>query len=72
LNRKELEEHLSKLRSFLTSKTILWVTYLKGTSKTKTDINLDITRDYAGTLGLIGVFIFSVDEDWSALRLKVT
>jgi hypothetical protein len=71
LNRKELEENLKKVKPLLTPKTILWLTYLKGTSKIKTDINRDTIRTYAETLGLIGVFIFSVNDDWSALRLKM-
>jgi hypothetical protein len=71
LNQKELEDNLKKVKPLLTPKTILWLTYLKGTSKIKTDINRDTIRTYAETLGLIGVFIFSVNDDWSALRLKM-
>ena len=70
-NQKELEDNLKKLKPILTPKTIFWVTYLKGTAKIKTDINRDTIRTYAESLGLIGIFIFSVDEDWSALRLKM-
>ena len=71
LNQKELEDNLKKVKPLLTLKTILWLTYLKWTSKIKTDINRDTIRTYAETLDLIGVFIFSVNDDWSALRLKM-
>jgi hypothetical protein len=71
LNQKELEDNLKKVKPLLTLKTILWLTFLKGTSKIKTDINRDTIRTYAETLDLIGVFIFSVNDDWSALRLKM-
>ncbi len=39
--------------------------------KTVTDINRDTIAEYARTLGLEGVAMISVDDDWSALRLKV-
>ena len=69
-SRKELEAHLPKLKPLLTPRGILWVTYPKGTSKTKTDINRDNIRAYARSLGLEAVAIFAVDDEWSALRLK--
>ena len=47
------------------------ITYHKGTSKTKTDINRDSINTYAQTIGLVGVAMISIDDDWSALRLKV-
>jgi hypothetical protein len=71
MNQKELEDNLKKLKPLLTPKTILWLTYLKGTAKLKTNINRDTIRSYAESLGLIGVFIFSVNDDWSAIRLKI-
>jgi hypothetical protein len=70
-HRQELEEQLPRLKPLLKPKGILWVTYYKGTSKTKTDINRDRIAEYARTLGMEGVAIFSVDSDWAAVRLKV-
>jgi hypothetical protein len=49
----------------------LWVAYLKGTSGKKTDINRDSIWEYVGTIGLDTVAQIALDEDWSALRLKV-
>jgi hypothetical protein len=69
-NRKELEAQLGKLKSLLTPGGMLWVTYYKGTAKTKTDINRDSINAYAQTMGLQGVAMISIDDDWSALRLK--
>lgn len=71
-NRAELETHLPTLKTRLKPGGILWVTYHKGTSKVKTDINRDTINAYAHTLGLEGVAMISIDDDWSALRLKVT
>jgi len=70
-DRKELEVQLPKLKPLLNPNGMLWVTYFKGTARTKTDINRDSIAAYARTIGLEGVAIISVDDDWSALRLKV-
>jgi hypothetical protein len=70
-NEKQLKQQLPKLKKSLKPGGALWVTYYKGTSKTKTDINRDSIAEYASSIGLEGVAIISVDDDWSALRLKV-
>jgi hypothetical protein len=49
---------------------IFWVSYPKLTSKLRSDINRDSVNDYAKTKGWQGVAIFSIDENWSALRLR--
>jgi hypothetical protein len=49
----------------------LWVAYIKGTSTRKTDINRNSIRDYVATIGLDTVSQIAIDDDWSALRLKV-
>lgn len=70
-DRKELEAELPSLKSFLAPTGMLWVTYYKGTSQHKTDINRDSIYAYALRLGLQGVAMISIDDDWSALRLKL-
>lgn len=70
-NRLELEAQLSQLKDLLAPKGMIWVTYHKGTSKVKTDINRDTINAYAGSLGLQSVAMISIDDDWSALRLKL-
>jgi hypothetical protein len=70
-SKKELEEQLTALKPHIKSRGLLWVTYPKGTSKIKVDINRDIIAGYARTIGLQGVAMISIDETWSALRLKV-
>jgi hypothetical protein len=69
-SRAELERELPRLKELLNPAGALWVTYYKGTSKQKTDINRDSIAEYASSIGLEGVAIISVDDDWSALRLK--
>ena len=70
-SKKELQETLRKLKDIINPVGMIWVTYPKGTSGIKTDINRDSIRNYAATLGLETVAIFSVNSDWSALRLKI-
>ena len=69
-SKNELNQKLPRLKTSLASDGIVWVTYPKGTSKMKTDINRDSIREYAQTIGLEADAIFSVDDDWSALRMK--
>ena len=69
-NRAELEAQLPRLTELLAPKGMLWVSYHKGTSKVKTDINRDTINAYAKSIGLEGVAMISIDDDWSALRLK--
>jgi hypothetical protein len=69
-SRNELEGRLPGLKVLLKPKGLLWVTYPKGTSKIKADINRDTINEYARSIGLEGVAMISVDDTWSALRLK--
>lgn len=71
-SKSELELQLGKLKPFLKPQGLLWVTYPKGTSKLNTDVNRDIIREYAESIGLQAVALVAVDETWSALRLKIT
>jgi hypothetical protein len=70
-NRAELEAQLPRLGRLLSPKGMLWVTYHKGISKVKTDINRDTINAYAQSIGLQGVAMISIDDDWAALRLKL-
>lgn len=69
-SKMELETQLRRLKSLLKPKGLLWLTYPKGTAKVKADINRDSIREDAKTLGLEAVAMISVDDTWSALRLK--
>jgi hypothetical protein len=66
----ELKGTLPALKERLPAKGLLWVTYPKGSSKIRTDINRDTIREYARSVGLQTVSLIAVDEVWSALRLK--
>lgn len=70
-DRRELERQLPKLKTAIKPGGMVWVTYYKGTSKIKSDIHRDSINAYAHSLGMEGVAMVSIDDDWSALRLKV-
>ena len=59
------------LKTALKPKGILWVTNPKGASHVKIDVNRDILREIVIGFGLETVALFSVDETWSAMRLRV-
>ncbi len=71
-SKQQLEKELPKWKQVVAPKGMIWVTYPKGTSKLKSDINRDIIAAYAETIGLEGVAIVAIDDDWSAVRLKIT
>jgi ribosomal protein L25 (general stress protein Ctc) len=66
----ELKAKLSSLKASLDQDPAFWITYPKGTSNVSTDLNRDVIRNYAATVGYQAVSLFSVDETWSALRVK--
>ena len=68
-SKKEMEEQLPRMKESLKAGGLLWVTYPKGASKIPVDINRDIIAAYA-RIGMEAVDNFSVDDTWSALRLK--
>lgn len=70
-SKKEMAATLKKLRASLKPSGLLWLTYPKGTSKVKADINRDIIREYVEANGYKTVSLIAVDDTWSALRLKV-
>lgn len=49
---------------------LLWVCYPKGGSKVKTDLNRDVLWRLAESRGLRPVAQVSIDEVWSAIRLR--
>jgi hypothetical protein len=71
-DRRELERHLGELKKRLKPRGLMWIAYHKGTSKVKTDINRDTINGYAHTLGMEGIAMISLDDDWSALRIRIS
>lgn len=69
-NNKEYLDFLNKNLKNIERDSILWFAYPKGTSKIKTDINRDILRIAGAEYGITAVSLISINDTWSALRLR--
>jgi hypothetical protein len=70
-NRLELENWLPRVIPRLNDDAIFWVTYPKQSSKVKTDINRDSLAEIVQDISTYRpVSAVSVDEKWSAMRLR--
>lgn len=67
----EVTRNIEGWKQNLKPRGILWLTYPKGTSKVKTDLNRDILWQHLRAYQLEGVGMVAVDETWSAMRFKI-
>jgi hypothetical protein len=70
-DRHELEKALQELLPRLAGSGALWITYYKGTSQLKTDINRDSIWKIAQPYDLRPIRQIAIDDDWSALGFKL-
>jgi hypothetical protein len=68
-NRAELVQRIDLLREAAQRGALTWLAYPKA-RQLETDLNRDIIRDLALDRGLDLVRQVSIDDIWSALRLK--
>lgn len=68
--REEVEKEVKELGLLVLPGGMLWITYPKLTSRLKGEINRDSINTQSQEHGWIGIAMVSIDEDWSALRLK--
>jgi hypothetical protein len=66
----EAENRLGALATALHAKTIAWIAYPKGSKAAGLDLNRDTIAAFVRTVDLIAVSAVSVDETWSALRVR--
>lgn len=66
----EFLQFLTKSLASIAHDSVLWVAYPKQSSKIKTDINRDILWQTAEPYGITAVSAISIDDTWSALRLR--
>jgi hypothetical protein len=67
----ELNELFPSLKQALKVDGSIWISYPKGTSKVKTDLNRDIIWQMGKKFGLKSVALISINSTWASLRLKV-
>jgi hypothetical protein len=69
----EVDHYATLMAPKLEGDAVLWFCYPKGTSKKyKCEFNRDNGWKVLGDLGLEGVRMVAIDEDWSALRFRKT
>jgi hypothetical protein len=66
----DVRELVPKANRSLKPRGLLWVSYPKGSSKIKTDLNRDKLWTEMGEFGLVGVTLVSLDDTWSAFRFR--
>lgn len=66
--RVQLETDLAGLVAHLEKAGMLWVSWPKGTSGVKTDVDENVLREVILPTGLVDVKVAAVDETWSGLK----
>ncbi len=67
--RSELEKRFDDFKKALALDGMLWISWPKGSSKMKTDLNENVVREIALKNGLVDIKVCAVDEVWSGLKL---
>ena len=66
--KRELLKEFPILKKHLRPKGILWISWPKGASKVKTDLNENIVREIGLANGMVDIKVCAVNEIWSGLR----
>ena len=69
-DRNELEEFIDQVLQAIEYNAILWISYTKGTSGVKTDLNRDKLWKALADKGIRPVTQVSIDKVWTAMRLR--
>ncbi|MFS8083644.1 MAG: hypothetical protein ACMG51_09340 [Ginsengibacter sp.] len=69
-NNSELINFLQSQLNNIASDSVFWIAYPKLTGKIKSDINRDKIRSVAEEFGMRTVTAISIDDTWSALRMR--
>lgn len=69
-NKKQLLKFLQSQLNKIEPDSILWIAYPKQTGQIKSDIYRDVIRSMVEEYGLRTVAAVSIDETWSALRMR--
>lgn len=69
-DRQMIEAYLHSLKNAIHSKDALWIAYHKGSSSVDVNISRDTITEYGTSMGLKGVAMVSINDNWSGLRFK--
>ncbi len=68
-SRKELATTLPRLMQQIKKDGTIWVSWYKKSAGKPTELNENLIRDTALSIGLVDVKVCAVNEDWSGLKL---
>ena len=69
-NKKEVTNAFQIYNNHIQPDSIFWIAYPKQSGQIKSDIHRDIIRKMAEDVGMSTVTAISIDDTWSALRLR--
>jgi hypothetical protein len=69
LNKNELTKKFPLLKKALNKNGMLWISWLKRSSKLQSDLTEDIIRNIALKNGLVDIKVCAIDDLWSGLKL---
>jgi hypothetical protein len=67
-DRIALEAQFPQWRDALAKTGMLWISWPKGSSKLRGDLNDNVVREIGLDNGLVDVKVIAVDQDWSGLK----
>lgn len=67
-NSKDLIKYFPIAKEHLAKNGMLWVSWIKKSSKLETDISESDVRKLGLEIGLVDIKICAVDQDWSGLK----
>lgn len=67
-NEEILHSEFPPVKEKLAKDGMLWISWIKGSSKLETDINGNDVRALGLNLGLVDIKVCAVDKDWSGLK----
>ena len=70
-DKAELESTFPRLKKNLEQDGSLWISWPKGASKIRTDLNENIVREIGLRNGLVDIKVCAVDDIWSGLKFVV-
>lgn len=70
-SKKEFDEYFDNAVSNFEENSLFWISYPKAKGKEKPDINRDILWDLVLATGFHPVSQIALDENWSAVRVKI-
>jgi hypothetical protein len=68
LNQKDFQKDFIRGKKHLAKDGMMWISWPKRSSKTPTDLDENIIREFGLKNGLVDVKVCAVDEVWSGLK----